>query len=144
MQGTNLITFKVNGQKVISSGWTISRFTQSSDPSHEWLNITSNMKEDKRTINMNISGTAPGTYSLVSGESMKKGSYGAFYPDYLGDLTKSFSFNKGSFVISSIDLKKKTVSGTFSGTVQNLRGDKIEITEGKIINGALNPDVIHY
>src|SRR5215510_10023905 len=57
----NIIMFKVNGEPVTTSGWNISRFKLTSG-SKESLNVTTNMHEEKRTININISGTEAGEY----------------------------------------------------------------------------------
>lgn len=138
----NLIRFKVNGQSVETTGWTISRFTLASDPKHEWLNVTTNMKADKRTINMNIAGTTPGTYAI--GGKGTHGSHGAYYPDYLGDLGRSFSFASGNFTITSIDTVKHLVNAKFSGTVKSLKGESFEVKDGEILNGVLNLSVIPY
>src|SRR5215217_7788757 len=61
---TNLISFKVNGETVSTSGWNISRLTWK-DGDKQWLNITTNMHEDKRTIMANLDGAVPGTYVLA-------------------------------------------------------------------------------
>jgi hypothetical protein len=34
------------------------------------------------------------------------------------------------------------VNGTFSGTLKNTKGETLNITDGKIIKGALKPGVI--
>lgn len=141
--GSNLISFKVNGTKVISSGWTISRFSYSENPAAQWLNVTSNMHDEKRTININLSGIRPGDYALGTGSAMKS-SHGSYYPDYLEDLGNSYSFQKGTFHIESLDTMNRTLNASFSGTVRNLKGEVIEITEGRIENGLLNIGVIRY
>lgn len=142
-EGDNLITFKLNGETVKTSGWTISRFAFNTEPKHEWLNITSNMKVEKKTINLNLNGAVPGVYEL-GGSALKKQSHGSFYPDYLEDLSKSFSFSKGSFTITEIDTMKHTVNGNFSGIVTNIKGESLQISEGKLINGTLNWNVMRY
>jgi hypothetical protein len=143
-KGKNTIRFKVDGQQVETTGWTISRFTYGSDPKQEWLNITSNMKMDKRTINVNLKSSAPGTYTFQENASTFKDSHGAFYPDYLGDIANSYSFKGGSFTITAIDVQKGTVNATFQGIVKNLKGQTLAITEGEISEGLLNHDVIRY
>ncbi|RYY11714.1 MAG: hypothetical protein EOO04_34760 [Chitinophagaceae bacterium] len=142
--GNNLISFKVNGQQVNSSGWTISRFSLSDAPSGQWLNITSNMHDEKRVINVNLSGTTPGDYVMGEPGSLNSHSYGSYFPDYLENLTNSYSFSSGAFHITDVDTVKRIVSGTFSGTVKNLKGESFEITEGRIENGTLNTGVIAY
>jgi hypothetical protein len=143
-KANNRISFKLNGQQVHTLGWTISRFTHSSDPLHEWLNITTDMKADKRTINVNLNGSIPGNYSFEENIPAVKKSHGAFYPNYLDDMGNSYSFSSGSFTIIAIDTTGHTVNAVFSGTVKNLRGETFEITEGEISDGLLNSNVIRY
>lgn len=141
--GKNLITFKVNGTKVVSSGWTISRFSYSGNPGHQWLNITSNMHDEKRTVNLNLSGISSGDYALGKGGAFKS-SHGSYYPDYPGNLTNNYSFKTGVFHIETLDTVRRTLNATFSGMVQNLRGESLEITEGRIENGLVNIGVMRY
>jgi hypothetical protein len=138
----NMVIFKVNGREIKTSGWTISRVIFKG--SKEWLNVTTNMNEDKRTINVNIAGTVPGTYKFEANAGIEKNSYGSFYPDYLDDLANSYSFTWGSFTITSIDTVQRTVNADFFGIVKNLKGETLEITGGKIINGTLNIGVTRY
>jgi len=142
-EGENLISFKVNGKLVNTSGWTISRFSFQSEPLQLWLNITSNMKQEPRTLNFNLNGSVPGKYSL-GGSAMKKQSHASYYPNYLEDLSRSFSFSSGEFTLTQVDTVKHLVNGYFSGIVKNLNGEQLEITDGKLINGALNWNVIRY
>lgn len=143
-KANNSINFKINGHQVNTTGWTISRFTNSSDPLYEWLNITTNMKADKRTVNVNLNGSVPGTYSFDENLPVLKKSHGSFYPDYLEDMGNSYSFSSGSFTIMTIDTIRHTVNAIFKGTVKNLKGETLEITEGVISDGLLNQDVIRY
>src|ERR1044071_666237 len=55
----NFIGFKVNGEEVKTSGWNISLFRWSNQPD-VWMNITSDMHKEKRTINVNLKGAKPG------------------------------------------------------------------------------------
>jgi len=64
--GDNIISFSVNGEAVKSSGWAISRF-DFGNGTGTCVNVTSNMHEQPKTINININGDKPGTYSLQSG-----------------------------------------------------------------------------
>lgn len=141
--GNNSISFKVNGEQVVTSGWTISRFSFANEPSKQWLNITSNMHNEKRVINVNLPGAAPGDYVFDKGGSNAH-SHGSYYPDYMENLSNSYAFNTGSFHITDLDTVKRVVSGTFSGTVKNLKGEMLQITDGKIENGVLNAGVIVY
>ena len=143
-KGNNKINFKLNGQQVYTAGWTISRFTHSSDPLHEWLNITTDMKADKRTVNINLNGSVPDTYSFEEKLPVLKRSHGSFYPDYLNDIGNSYSFSSGSFTIVAIDTVRHTVNAIFKGTVKNSKGETLEITDGEISDGLLNRDVIRY
>src|SRR4051812_39943003 len=58
---SNLITFKVAGTLVKTSGWNISEFVRDGAGALG-LNITTNMHQDKRTILMNLNGVTPGAY----------------------------------------------------------------------------------
>ena len=140
--GNNLVYFKINGEAIKTSGWTISRFTFKD--SKEWLNVTTNMNAEKKTINVNIYGTIPGTYDFGEGLGVQKKSHGSFYPDYMDDITNSYSFSSGSFIITSIDTVQRTLNADFFGIVKNGKGESFEITDGKIINGTLNIGVINY
>ena len=80
MDRNNRIEFKVNGQLVRTSGWNISRLTWSPGEK-QWLNITTNMNEDKRTIMANLDGIAPGIYSFTENSGLKT-SHADFKPDY--------------------------------------------------------------
>jgi hypothetical protein len=139
----NTITFKVNDQLVKTSGWTISRFKLITD-SRESLNITTNMHEEARTLNVNIDAAEPGTYVIKGNPASTHHFYGSYYPDYMNDLTGSYSFETGSFTITEVDTVKNIVNGSFSGIVSNLRGESFNITDGTIINGHLTPGVTVY
>jgi hypothetical protein len=137
--GNNLITFKADGKLVKTSGWNISRFDMGEGPG---LNITSNMHEDKRTLMINLRSTKPGNYSLDENATEDFSGYGDYKPDY-SDLLNSFHFKKGSLRITSIDTTRGLLNASFFGTVKH--GDQlINITEGHIINGALNKTVHTY
>lgn len=142
--GDNLITFKVNGEQVSTTGWTISRFAWNTDAAHPWLNITSNMKTEKRTINVNLNGAVPGTYFLVEGGALKQQSHGSFFPNYIEDMGNNFSFSDGTFTITDIDTIHHRVNAEFRGVVKNIKGETLQITDGHIINGLLNTNVITY
>jgi hypothetical protein len=139
-EGENSIRFKVNGQPVITTAWVITRFTMNG---HAGINITSNMKKDKRTVQFNINGETPGTYKLFTGAKSTTTGYGDYKPDWDQQLN-SYSFQDGSFVLTHIDTVKGKISGHFSGIVRNARGQTLTITDGEIVNGELNKDVIHY
>ena len=139
----NLICFKVNGKQVKTSGWNISRFKQNNSPD-VCLNITTNMNEEKQAINVNLGGSQPGTYSFDANQTSKPTSYGSFFPDYAGDMTNSFSFIDGSFTITDMDTVAGMVNGNFHGTVKNLRGERLEISDGHIINAFLKAGIRGY
>jgi len=143
MGNDNIITFKVNDQVVKTTGWTISRFKIVSD-SEESLNITTNMYDEKRTLNVNIIGAEPGTYVVKGNSSSGPHFYGSYYPDYMNNLAGSYSFETGFFTITEVDTLKNVVNGSFSGMVKNLKGESFNITDGKIINGRLTPGVTIY
>jgi len=133
------ISFKADADAVSTDGWIVQRFLWDDKTPAPWLNITSNMHKDKRTINVNLNGTSPGSYSL-SGSGMMKNSHGSYFPDFSNPM-ENFSFENGEFVISSIDTVRNMLSGTFSGVARNSEGKSISITDGKLINVKLKPGV---
>jgi len=136
----NLIKFTVNGKQVITSGWTISRVKWSFDPSKEWLNITTDMHKEKRTIGVNLNGAVAAVYLLEEGGSFKKKSHGDYKPDYT-DFLNAYSFISGEFELTEVDTVRNIVNGSFYGTVINTKGETLNISDGKIINGRLKPGV---
>jgi hypothetical protein len=133
----NIITYKVNGEEVKTTGWNIARFTTGNKVQ---LNITSNMHIDKRIINVNLDGDKAGIYWLASDGSLAASFYGSYAPDY-EDLLTRYSFKEGEFNITEIDTTKGIVNGTFKGVVSDLQGNSFEITDGKIINCELKPGI---
>jgi len=136
----NSISFKVNGDEVKTSGWNISLFRWSNQPA-VWMNITSDMHKEKRTINVNLNGAKPGTYSFDDKGVIMEKSHGSYHPDFTETLN-AYSFVSGSFVITDVDTVHHVLNGTFSGTVKNTKGETLNITDGKIVNGALKPGII--
>lgn len=135
----NIITFKVAGAPVKTSGWNIGRFDMGKGLN---LNITTNMHEEKRTVTLNLRGCTTGTYSLDEGASGPLSGYGNYKPDY-EDLLTSFRFVQGSFVINGLDTANGLLNATFSGRVKK-GDDEMEITDGRILNGSLNKNIQTY
>jgi len=138
--GENVISFKVNGDKVTTSGWNIRLFTWSNQ-SDVWMNITSDMHKEKRTINVNLNGSKPGTYNFDDAGVIMEKSHGSYRSDY-SDPAGSYSIVSGAFVITDVDTVHHIVNGTFSVTAKNAKGETLNITEGKIIKGTLKPGII--
>jgi hypothetical protein len=139
----NIITFNVSGQPVSSTGWNINRFDFGAGAGTS-LNVTSNMHEQPKTININVNGDVPGTYTLGAGtQSMKTHgmAYGSYAPDYLKDMSNTYSFQDGEFVIVSIDTTAGLLNATFHGTVKNTKGESLQVTDGKVINGRLKAGI---
>src|SRR6476620_7095354 len=132
----NAISYKVNGELVRTSGWNISRFQLTND-SKESLNLTTNMHQERRTLNINISGTEPGEYAAKSDDKSDHNFYGSYFPDYANDPGNNYTFQTGSFIIIKIDTIKNILNGSFWGTVKNTKGETIDISDGKIVNGRL-------
>jgi len=133
----NVISFKVNGELVTSSGWTIGKSKMNGK---DLINITSDMHKQPKTILINVNGNSEGTYKLASGMDAltKQGiAYGSYKPNY-DDLSNDYSFEDGEIVITSIDNNKKLLNATFSGTVKNSKGESFSITDGKVINGKMH------
>lgn len=137
--GGNAIEFKVDGKQVETEGWAVQRFVWDDKTTTPWLNITSNMHKDKQTINVNLNGSAAGTYNFTDGQLMEA-SHGTFFPDY-DKLTDSYTFKTGTFTITEVDTVKNILNGTFSGTVTNNEGKSFTITDGKLINLKLKEGV---
>jgi len=127
----NTITFKVNGDPVSTEGWVVQRFVWDDKTPHAWINITSNMHKDKRTINVNLAGVAPGNYGFSENSSFMTESHGSFFPDFSKPL-QSYQFTGGEFHIIVVDTLKGFVSGTFSGTVKDANGKELAISDGKL------------
>jgi len=138
--GKNVISFKVNDKEVTTSGWNIRLFKWSNQPD-VWMNITTDMHKEKRTINVNLNGAKPGTYTFDDAGVIMEKSHGSYRSDY-NDLSGSYSFVSGSFIITVVDTAQHIVNGTFSVTAKNTKGEVVNITDGKIINGALKPGII--
>jgi hypothetical protein len=138
--GENVISFKVNGDAVTTSGWNI-RLFKWSNQTDVWMNITSDMHKEKRTINVNLNGAKPGTYDFDDQGVIMEKSHGSYKADY-NDASGSYSFVGGSFVITDVDTVHHIVNGTFSVTAKNTKGETVNITDGKIIKGALKPGII--
>jgi hypothetical protein len=68
-------------------------------------------------------------------------SHGSYHPHF-SDALNSYSFVGGSFIITEVDTVHQILNGTFSGTVKNTKGETLNITDGKIVNGALKPGII--
>jgi hypothetical protein len=139
----NIITFKVDGESVTSSGWNISRFNFGSGAGTS-LNVTSNMHEQPKTININVNGDKPGVYpfQLDLGTVKKAGiAYGSYNPDYMKEVGNHFSFKDGEFEIISIDTAAGLVNAKFHGTARNMKGQSVTITDGQVIDGKLKPGI---
>lgn len=133
------ISFKADGALVKTQGWIVQRFLWDEKTPAPWLNITSNMHMDKRTINVNLNGSVTGKYILSDSEMMKN-SHGVYFPDY-SKIMDNYSFTSGEFNIMSVDTVKGLINGIFSGTVTNTDGKIIVIKEGQLINVKLNAGV---
>lgn len=131
--GDNLISFKAGDKLVKSEGWVVMRFVWDSKSTTQWLNITSSMHKDKRTINVNLAGTTAGTYVIDDSKPMMSNSHGAYFPDFSKPL-ESYSWASGEFNITSVDTVKGLLNGSFSGTVKNSEGKTITISDGVLNN----------
>lgn len=135
--GSGNMSFRVDGSLVSTNVWNASYGNLF--PAFITTNITSNMYKDKRAVNININAVTNGTYNFIDGStSTLNKAYGSYYPDYFGDISNTYQFTSGSFVVTSIDTIAKKFSGTFSGTATNSEsGATVSITEGVVTNGTL-------
>lgn len=137
--GDNRIIFKADGGEVSTEGWVVQRFLWDEKTTSPWLNITSNMHKDKRTINVNLNNTIPGKYVITEG-SLTTNSHGAYFPDFFKPM-ENYSFAGGEFNLTEVDTVNNILNGTFSGIVKNSEGKTIQISEGKLINVKIKPGV---
>ena len=139
----NQISFKVNSDPVVSSGWNISRSLMNNQLV---LNVTSNMHEERRTINLNINGDQPGRYKFLStGAYNKPGyAYGSYFSNFEEDLANAYHFEDGEFIITSIDTAKGILNAEFSAIVKSGKGETLTITDGKISRGKLKLGIAKY
>lgn len=135
----NRILFKANGAAVNSEGWIVQRFLWDEKTPAAWLNITSNMHMDKRTINVNLNKATSGTFQLFE-TGMMKNSHGGYFPDFSNPMD-SYSFVSGEFNITELDTIKNILNGTFNGVAKNINDKTVSITEGQLINVKIKPGV---
>ena len=138
--GDNAISFKADGETVHSGGWIVMRFVWGDTNTSQWINITSNMHTDKRTINVNLSGATPGKYVIDESKPMMSNSHGAYFPDFSKTM-ESYSWASGEFNLTEVDTVKGVLSGTFSGITKNAEGKTITITDGVLKNVKMKPGV---
>lgn len=134
----NIISFKVNGEQVQTTGWNIGRFGMGTDK--VWLNIVTDRAREKRVLNVNLSGTDAGTYAFEEGGAISGKSHGSYHLD-ITDAINAYSITSGSFIVTEVDIVKNVMNATFSATVQNTKGETLQITEGRVINGTLKSGV---
>jgi predicted GNAT superfamily acetyltransferase len=126
----DFVRFKVNGVLVETSAWNASygkivgnMFT---------CNITSNMHQNEKTININVNATQAGEYDLLltGATNSPNKAYGIYYPKY-SNTFDTYSFKNGKFTITEIDTVQKVYAGKFYGTVVNNSGVEFQITDGE-------------
>jgi hypothetical protein len=139
----NQISFKVNTDHVTTSGWNISRSMTSNQLV---LNVTSNMHEEHRTINVNINGDKPGRYRFSSSGAYNKPgyAYGSYFSNYDSELINPYQFEDGEFTITCIDTAKSILNAEFSAIVKSGKGETLTITDGKISKGKLRLGIVKY
>jgi len=99
------------------------------------INVSGIQSSDGQTITISLTGTAMGTYALGPNLNNAAG----YKPDS-GANTDAFTSNvdsstSGQVIITSIDTKNKTISGTYNFTVERaLDQAKRTITNGKFTN----------
>lgn len=115
----NLVSFKVNGAGVKAKIWSLTRFGWKNNIAGILLNITSNMHDDKRSIDINLDAAVPGKYSLEQGTTLNNKSGGSYNPDYISDQANNLSFINGVFELTEVDTVENRVNGCFYGKVKN-------------------------
>lgn len=139
--GDNTISFKVDGNEVTSTGWVVQRFVWDDQTPGVWINVTSNMHKDKRTINVNLKGGGTGKYTFTEGAIMES-SHGSYFPDFSSPMV-NYLFESGEFNITEVDTVNNVLSGTFFGTVKSMQGTTLTISDGKIVNAKLTPGIVN-
>ncbi|MEP7373914.1 MAG: hypothetical protein ABI675_11030 [Chitinophagaceae bacterium] len=139
----NQISFKVDTDHVVTSGWNISRSMMNNQLV---LNVTSNMHEEHKTINLNINGDKPGRYKFLSSGAYNKAgyAYGSYFSDNDSELMNPYQFGDGEFTITSIDTVKGILNAEFSAIVKSGKGETLTITDGKISKGKLKLGIVKY
>lgn len=135
----NVITFKVNGEMVTSSGFNLSRTIMGG---RNVLSISSDMHKEPRTIMLNINGNKASIFKLGAGMDAMRNEgmgYGSYRPDYIKDMMNHFDFQDGEINISTLDTVNNVVNATFSGNVKNEKNQTFSITDGKVINCKIRP-----
>lgn len=126
----SFVRFKVNGVLVETSAWNASYGNLVS--TFLTCNITSNMHQNEKTVNINVNAIQPNEYefALGSGATQPNKAYGGYYPKY-SNTFDYYSFKNGKFSITEIDTVGKIYAGKFYGTVVNDSGVELQITEGE-------------
>jgi hypothetical protein len=126
----DFVKFKINGTLVQTSAWNASYGKLVGNMIT--CNITSNMHQDKRTININVNAVTPGTYPLGLNNALlpQKGG-GIYYPNY-NNAFETYDFISGTFTITQIDTIQKIYAGRFEGTLKDSNtGTEYAVTEGE-------------
>lgn len=106
------------------------------------FNVTSNIHQDKRTVNINIHANGKGFYNFKStGGPEINTANGFYYPDYLGSVSTAYPFVSCQFEILEVDTTAKTFKGSFSGKVLGGSSGTDTIT---IINGSVSGNLVRY
>lgn len=138
--GDNVITFKINRETVNTTPMAISRMFAGGK---HLLNLVSDARKQPKTINISATGFTPGTYKFANAVNALQSEglffYGSYSPNPQKDVLDVYSIVDGEFNITSIDTVNNILNATFSATVKNVKDEVINITEGKIINGKINP-----
>jgi hypothetical protein len=126
----DFVKFKINGTLVQTSAWNASYGKLVGNMIT--CNITSNMHQDKKTININVNAVTPGTYPLGSNNALEANkAYGSYFPDY-SNYFQTYDFISGNFTITQIDTIQKIYAGRFEGTLKDSNtGMEYAVTEGE-------------
>jgi hypothetical protein len=125
----NFVRFKVNGVLVETTVWNAS-YGYLAGPFFT-CNLTSNMHQNEKTVNINVNAITPGEYEFVEGSGFTPNkAYGSYSPKYTNYLD-TYSFKSGKFTITQFDTVQKIFAGRFYGTVANDSGAELQITDGE-------------
>lgn len=132
----SFVRFKVNGVLVETSAWNASYGNLVG--SMLTCNITSNMHQNEKTVNINVNAIQVGEYDLLltGATNSPNKAYGIYYPKY-SNAFDTYSFKNGKFTITEIDTVQKVYAGKFYGTVLNNSGVELQITDGEFRSTSL-------
>jgi hypothetical protein len=136
--GDNTISFYLNGDEDLVS--TKADVMLNEINGKRTLTISNTSTDSKKHLVIDVNESVVGRQGFD-----EQGKYGHPKATYMPDLLQAdntYTFNMGDLEITAIDLKNGgTISGTFSGSAKNNKGELISISKGKITNAKIGGGV---